>query len=117
LARLSQAFFSKSETFLSCTLELAGDAISSADIETKFSAVSSKAITYARFLDDLLEKNTFLGSLAQLIDERRLAGNADIDALRQQFPGLLNLNDSLTASVKPLLKAAMSSEGGDFALP
>ena len=64
----------------------------------------------------MLEHNAFLGGLAQLVDEGRLAGRADLAALRREFPGLLTMDEWLAGAGRPALLAAMEAGGGEVAL-
>lgn len=116
IGRIVAAIFADPAAFRSRTVEIAGDAVTGADLAAKFSQAAGRPIAYARFPDSLLEQNAFLGSLARLVDEGRLAGRADIAALRQQFPGLLTMDKWLAGNGRPALVAAMQGSGGEVAL-
>jgi uncharacterized protein YbjT (DUF2867 family) len=98
------------------TIEIAGDAVTGAELVEKFSRTADRPITYHRFPDSLLEQNAFLGDLARLVDQGRLAGNADIVSLRREFPGLLTMDEWLRGAGRTALLAAIQADGGEVAL-
>lgn len=98
------------------TIEIAGDTVTGTELAEKFSRAAGRSITYQRFTDSLLQQNAFLGGLARLVDQGRLAGHADIVALRQAFPELLTLDAWLAGAGRPALLAALHADGGDVAL-
>lgn len=102
--------------FGSRTIEIAGDAVTGAGLAAKLSRAAGRPITYRRFPDSLLEENAFLGSLARLVDQGRLAGNADLAALRDAFPGLLTMDAWLAGAGRPALLAALDADGAEVAL-
>ena len=116
IGRIVAAIFADPGMFGSQTIEIAGDAVTGADLAREFSLAVGHPIAYQRFPDSLLDDNAFLASLARLVDQGRLAGNADLPALRRDFPGLLTLRDWLQGSGRPALLAAMQAGGGDVAL-
>lgn len=86
------------------------------ELAEKFSRTTERPITYHRFSDSLLEQNAFLGELAKLVDQGRLAGNADIASLRADFPELLTMDEWLAGAGRPALLAAIQANGGEVAL-
>ena len=103
------------EAFQSRTVEIAGDAVSGSQVGQAFTRAAGRPIGYQRFPDSLLAKDQFLGRLASLVDEGRLAGHADLTLLRQEFPGLLTLEQWLAGPGKAAFLTALH-EGGDLAL-
>lgn len=116
IGRIAAAIFTDPAAFQSRTVEIAGDAVTGAELAAKLSQAAGRPIAYARFPDSLLGQNAFLGGLARLVDEGRLAGRADIAALRQQFPGLLTMDEWLAGPGRPALLAAVQAGGGEVAL-
>ena len=116
IGRIVAAIFADPTTHGSKTIEIAGDAVTGRELAAAFSLAAGRPIGYHRFPDSLLQENAFLGSLARLVDEGRLAGHADLPALRSAFPGLLSLHDWLQRAGGPALTAALQAEGGGIAL-
>ncbi len=116
IGKIVAGIFAEPVKFGSQTIEIAGDTVTGAELVEKFSRTAERPITYHRFPDSLLEQNAFLGGLARLVDQGRLAGNADVVSLRKQFPGLLTLDKWLADEGRTALLAAVQAEGGDIAL-
>ena len=116
IGRIVAAIFADPAKFGSQTIEIAGDAVTGAELVEEFSLAAGRPITYQRFPDSLLEHNAFLGSLARLVDQGRLAGHADLPALRKEFPGLLNMHEWLQGAGRAPLLAALQADGGEVAL-
>jgi len=116
IGRIVAAIFADPAKFGSQTIEIAGDAVTGTELAEEFSLVVGRPITYQRFPDSLLDHNAFLGSLARLVDQGRLAGHAELPALRKEFPGLLTLHEWLQGAGRPLLLAAVQAGGGEVAL-
>ena len=112
----ASGIFADPAKFGSQTIGIAGDAVTGTELAGGFSLAAGRPITYQRFPDSLLEHNAFLGSLARLVDQGRLAGRADLQALRKEFPGLLTLHQWLQGSGRPMLRAAVQAGGGEVAL-
>ena len=108
--------FADPDRFVGRTIEIAGDALTGAQLGAKLSLAAGRTIEYSRFPDDLLEGNAFLGTLASLIDDGRLAGAADIDALGREFGSLTSFEEWLAGPGKPLLGAALQAENTSVSL-
>ena len=108
--------FADPERFAGRTLEIAGDAVTGADLQASLSRAAGRPIAYSRFPDSLLDGNVLLGRLAALLDDGRLAGAADIPALERDFGPLLRFDDWLSGPGRPLLEAALSATGAAVAL-
>ncbi|AYM09001.1 NmrA/HSCARG family protein [Agrobacterium tumefaciens] len=91
------------------TLEIAGDEVTGLDLQDVLSRAAERPITYHRFPDRLLAENRFLGRLAELVDDGRCAGSADIKALRQEFGDLMTLDAWLEGPGRPLLQHALQA--------
>ena len=116
IGRIVAAIFADPAKFASRTIEIAGDAATGAELAAKLSRAAGRPIAYNRFPDTLLKQNAFLGDLARLVDEGRLAGRADLAVLRGEFPGLLTMDEWLAGAGRPALLAAMKAAGGEVAL-
>lgn len=116
IGKIVAGIFGNPAKFAGQTLEIAGDTVTGAELAEKFSRAAGQPIVYQRFPDSLLHGNAFLGGLAALVDEGRLAGRADLAALRADFPGLLTLDTWLEGAGKTALLAAMEAGGSEIAL-
>ena len=116
IGRMVAAIFADPAQYGSQTVEIAGDAVTGAELAKEFSLAAGRPITYQRFPDSLLDHNAFLGSLARLVDQGRLAGHADLPALRKTFPGLLTLHDWLQGAGRLALLGALQASGDEVAL-
>ncbi|MDL2406791.1 hypothetical protein PY650_14195 [Rhizobium calliandrae] len=60
-------------------------------MQAHFSEAAGRQIPDSRFVQEVLAANLFLQKLTALVDDGRLSGNADLDALRQMNPEMLSL--------------------------
>ncbi|WCS24875.1 NmrA/HSCARG family protein [Methylobacterium sp. NMS14P] len=104
------AVFAAPDRFAGRTLEIAGDEMTGAKLGERLSNAAGQAISYLRFPDVVLEGDAFLGRLASLVDDGRLAGNADVGALRQEFGALTSFDEWISGPGKPLLERALRAE-------
>lgn len=116
IGKIVAGVFADPAKFGSRTIEIAGDTVTGTELAEKFSRTAKRPITYHRFPDSLLEQNVFLGSLARLVDQGRLAGSADIASLREEFPGLRTMDEWLAGAGRPALLAAIQASRGEVAL-
>nr|WP_222531118.1 NmrA/HSCARG family protein [Azospirillum sp. 412522] len=116
IGKVAETVFSDPERFGGRTIEIAGDEMTGNGLQDLFSRAAGRTITYHRFPDGLLEQDRLLGRLAELVDDGRCAGAADIQALRQEFGGLLSLEQWLSGPGRPLFEAALEAPGGTVAL-
>ncbi len=116
IGKIVAEIFADPTRFVSRTIEIAGDTVTGAELAEKLSRTAARPIAYSRFPDSLLEQNAFLGSLARLVDQGRLAGHADVASLREDFPGLLTMDKWLEGTGRTALLAAIETEGGEVAL-
>ncbi len=116
IGRIVAAIFAAPARYAGRTFEIAGDELSAERLRDSLSRAAGREIAYARFPDALLEQNAFLGRLAELFDDGRLAGHADIEALNREFGPLLSFDDWLAGPGKPLLEAALNAGAAAIAL-
>lgn len=109
IGNIAAAVFDDPDRFGGQVLDTAGDAITGEQLGDALSRAAQRPIAYSRFPDALLVENPFLGRLAELFDDGRLAGSADITALREAFGELQTFETWLTATGAPLLRAALAS--------
>lgn len=116
IGRIVADIFSNPSRYVGRTIEIAGDSVTGASLQKSLTAAAGKPILYSRFPDSLLEENAFLGQLADLFDDGRLAGNADIEGLRAEFGPLLSFDEWLAGPGRALFEAALSAEDAPIAL-
>jgi len=107
IGKIVATIFSAPSRFVGRTFEIAGDEVTGSSLQESLSRAAGRTITYHRFPDSLLEENAFLGRLSGLVDNGRLAGNADIAALKSEFGKLLSLDEWLAGPGKQLFEAAL----------
>ncbi len=78
-------------------------------LEALFSAAAGRPIPYSRFSDEVLAASPFLHKLTGLVDDGRLAGHADLDALRQLHPQLHTFAGWLAGPGRPAFERALTS--------
>jgi len=78
IGKFVAAIFADPASFGGEALEIASDSVTGSDLEAAFTEAAARPIPYARIPDEVLEANPFLGKLAALVDDGRLAGNADL---------------------------------------
>jgi uncharacterized protein YbjT (DUF2867 family) len=93
------------------TLEIASDTITGAQIGQAFSRAAGRSIAYARFPDELLASNPFLGGLTALLDAGPLAGHADLHALRAINPEMQSFDTWLAGSGRDAFQQALRASG------
>jgi uncharacterized protein YbjT (DUF2867 family) len=111
IGKFVAAIFADATQYAGQTLEIAGDAVTGRDLEVLFSEAAGRPITYTRFSDEVLAASPFLAKLTQLVDKGRLAGNADLSALRKINPALLSFRAWLAGSGSEPFKAALGTAG------
>ncbi|WP_199272414.1 NmrA family NAD(P)-binding protein [Paraburkholderia acidisoli] len=116
IGRIVAAIFGNVERYAGQTIEIAGDSVTGASLQASLSRAAGQPIAYSRFPESLLRENAFLGRLADLFDNGRLAGNADIAALGRAFGPLLSFDAWLAGPGKPLFEAALNAEAAPIAL-
>lgn len=97
------------------TFEIAGDTLTGSELGAALSDAAGRPIAYARFADGVLDANPFLARLTALLDEGRLAGQADLDALRNVHPGLRSFRSWLAGEDARRALADAQGTGGAWA--
>ncbi|WP_321960928.1 NmrA/HSCARG family protein [Paraburkholderia sp. J7] len=116
IGKIVATIFGAPNRFANQTIEIAGDAVTGASLQDSLSRAAGKSITYQRFPDSLLRENALLGRLADLFDDGRLAGNADIASLTSTFGPLLSFDAWLAGPGKSLFEAALNAKDTTIAL-
>ncbi|MCV3765646.1 NmrA/HSCARG family protein [Rhizobium sp. TRM95796] len=116
IGRIVAGIFQNPDRFVGETIDIAGDEITGQRLQDSLSRAAGKPIAYSRFPDSLLRQNSFLDRLAELFDDGRLAGHADIPRLEQDFGKLLGFDEWLAGPGKPLFEAALVAENAPIAL-
>lgn len=116
IGKIVAGIFAAPSNFIGQTIEIAGDEVTGRSLQQSLSRAAGKPISYSRFPDSLLQENAFLGRLADLFDDGRLAGHADIGKLRRAFGPLLSFDDWLSGPGKALFDAALTADDGPISL-
>ena len=95
IGKIVAAIFKNQNQYCQQTLAIAGDETTGLQLEEIVGKALGRSLSYQRFPDHTLKNNAFLKKLADLVDDGRLAGNADIGHLKEQFQGLLSIEDWL----------------------
>ncbi len=101
--------FAAPARFAGKTFEIASDSVTGRQLEVLFSAAAGRPIPYSRFSDEVLAASPFLHKLTGLVDDGRLAGHADLDALRQLHPQLHTFAGWLAGPGRPAFERALTS--------
>ena len=116
IGKIVAGVFAEPDLYAGKTFEIASDAVTGTELAEKLSRAAGRPIAYHRFPEELLQDNGLLGTLAGLVDDGRLAGNADLADLRLRFQGLLTFDQWLEGTGGILLREAMDADGGDIVL-
>ncbi len=111
IGKVVAAVFADPERFGGETFEIASDTLTGRDLEAIFTEAAGRPIPYARFPDEVLTANPFLNKLTALLDEGPLAGNADLDALREIHPELQSFRAWLAGSGRTAFEEALGTAG------
>lgn len=106
IGRVVAAVFGSPERYAGRTMEIAGDAVTGRTLAEHLTRAAGRPITYSRLPAALLAQDETLGRLAALAEDGRLAGHADLDALRADFPFLLRFDRWLAGPGAALLARA-----------
>lgn len=109
IGHLVAAVFAAPARFAGKTFEIASDSVTGRQLELLFSAAAGRPIPYSRFSDEVLAASPFLHKLTGLVDDGRLAGHADLDALRQLHPQLHTFAGWLAGPGRPAFERALTS--------
>ena len=109
IGHLVAAVFAAPARFAGKTFEIASDSVTGRQLEALFSAAAGRPIPYSRFSDEVLAASPFLHKLTGLVDDGRLAGHADLDAMRQLHPQLHTFAGWLSGPGRPAFERALTS--------
>ncbi|MES2739375.1 MAG: NmrA/HSCARG family protein [Pseudomonadota bacterium] len=105
------AIFADPARFAGTTLDLAGDMVTGHDLATLFSEAAGGAIAYARFPDEVLTANPFLGKLTAMLDRAQPADEATLQELRRINPEMQSMRTWLAGDGQAPFRAALGSSG------
>ncbi|GAA1458169.1 NmrA/HSCARG family protein [Williamsia maris] len=108
--------FGSPASFVDRTIDVAGDSLTGNELARHLGTALKRPITYRRIPDDVLSENDLLGRLAAAVDDGRLAGHADLTALRERFPFLRRFDDWLPTCDPETLAAATRSTSASVQL-
>jgi uncharacterized protein YbjT (DUF2867 family) len=111
IGKFVAAIFGDSARFGGATFEIASDSVTGRDLERLFTEAAGRHIPYSRFPDAVLAANPFLAKLTALMDEGPLAGNADIEALRESNPEMQSFATWLAGSGRKAFEQALGTAG------
>lgn len=109
IGRIVAAVFGAPDRYAGRTVEIAGDALTGDALAEHLTQAAGRPVSYSRLPTTLLAQDEMLGKTAALVDNGRLAGNADLDALRTEFPFLLRFDHWLAGPGADLLEEALRS--------
>ncbi|OZM78717.1 NmrA/HSCARG family protein [Pseudonocardia sp. MH-G8] len=109
IGRVAAAVFGAPDRYAGRTIEIAGDGLTGTALAEHLTRAAGRPISYSRLPATLLAQDEVLGRLAALADGGRLAGHADLDALRADFPFLLPFDRWLAGPGASLLEEALRS--------
>ncbi|MFD5897731.1 NmrA/HSCARG family protein [Streptomyces sp. NPDC060366] len=113
IGRVAAAVFGSPDRYVGRTVEIAGDALTGNTLAGHLTRAAGRTIGYSRLPATQLAQDEVLCKLAALVDDGRLAGNAQLDALRAEFPFLLRFDRWLAGpGAGPLEEALRAKEAG-----
>ena len=107
IGRVVAAILDAPERFAGRTVEIAGDALTGNAIAEQLAHAAGRPVAYSRVPQSVLEQDEVLARSVALVDDGRLAGNADLFELRTAFPFLLCFDQWLQGPGKALLTDAL----------
>lgn len=116
IGRIVAAIFADRDRFVGEAISIASDAVTGDQLAAALSRAAARPIQYRRFANAVLAESELLRGAAALIDDGRLAGNADIKALRRLVPELYDFDTWFSGPGRPLLEAALTADRSDVAL-
>ncbi|MEV0613266.1 NmrA/HSCARG family protein [Nonomuraea sp. NPDC050404] len=116
IGRIVAAVFDSPDRYAGRTVEIAGDTLTGNALAEHLTQASGRQISYSRLPATLLAQDEILGKTVALVDSGRLVGNADLDALRAEFPFLLRFDRWLAGHGAGLLQEALRPTDTGIAL-
>jgi uncharacterized protein YbjT (DUF2867 family) len=107
IGRIVAAVFGAPDRYAGRTMEIAGDALTGHALTEHLTRAAGRTIRYSRLPTTLSAQDEVLRALKALVDDGRLAGNANLDALRTEFPFLLRFDRWLAGPGAGLLAQAL----------
>lgn len=111
IGKFVAAIFADAARFGGQTLEIASDSVTGHDLQTLFTQAAGRPIAYARFPAAVLEASPFMAKLTELVEQGRLSGKAEMDALRAMNPALQSFQTWLAGDGRAAFKAALGTAG------
>jgi uncharacterized protein YbjT (DUF2867 family) len=111
IGRIVAAIFAHPKRFDGSTFQVASDAVTGRELEALFTQAAGRPIAYSRFSEEVLATNPFLAKLTELVDEGRLSGQADLEALRALSPDLIPFRSWLAGSGRETFEEALGTTG------
>ncbi|MEV7864599.1 NmrA/HSCARG family protein [Streptomyces sp. NPDC088124] len=115
IGRIVAAVFGSPDRYVGRTMEIAGGTLTGNALAEHLTRATGRAISYSRLSDTLPARDEVLCKLEALVDDGRLAGNANLDALRAEFPFLLRFDRWLEGPGADLLNKVLRSPGTGIA--
>lgn len=109
IGKIVAAVYAQPARFKGKTLEIASDVVTGRHLQELFSAAAGRPIPYSRFSDDELAGSPFLQQLTALVDDGRLTGQADLNAMRQMNPHLQTMASWLAGSGRAAFEDALAT--------
>ncbi|OKI06256.1 NmrA family protein [Streptomyces sp. CB02923] len=113
IGRIVAAVFGSPGRYVGRTMEIAGDALTGKALAEHLTQAAGQPISYSRLPTTQSAQGEVLGKLAALVDDGRLTGNANLDALRAEFPFLLRFDRWLAGPGAGLLDEALRPTAKD----
>jgi uncharacterized protein YbjT (DUF2867 family) len=105
------AVFADCARFSGKTFEIASDSVTGGQLEAIFTEAAGHPIHYVRFSDEVLGANPFLKKLTELLNEGRLAGQADLTAMRAINPEIQSFGTWLAGGGCQAFRTALGASG------
>lgn len=109
IGNIVAAIFAQPERFAGKTFDIASDVVTGRQLQELFSAAAGRPVPYSRFSDDELAASPFLQKLTALVDDGRLAGNADLEAMREMNPHLHSFASWLAGAGRVAFEDALAT--------
>ncbi|MFE0420530.1 NmrA/HSCARG family protein [Streptomyces tendae] len=109
IGRIAAAVLRSPDRYAGRTMEIAGDALTGEALAEQLTHAAGRPISYSRLPETLLAQDDVLRKVAALADDGRLAGSANLDALRAEFPFLLRFDRWLAGPGAGRLERALHS--------
>lgn len=109
IGKIVAAIYAQPERFAGKTFDIASDAVTGLRLQALFSAAAGRPVPYSRFSDDELAASPFLQKLTALVEDGRLAGQADLQAMRELNPQLHAFESWLAGSGREAFQRALAT--------